>query len=346
MKEVPIGFENAGKTSINTDKDRAMRSIGQRQANLCSKQEDGQIHATIWRKKLPLALSLPSSQIRVLAYGHTGLTGHIGWGISALFHGMVLTVGIAFNLQITATLSIPQQAPFHWDVSLKTAPPIEPVVAEGVHRQEAPPSQEIFAEAAVRPPAESAAESMIPQYEELELEGDLLLAQGQQLKPPVETRSQRSDDATSATTAASTVASATPPPDITSDTEADAVQVEAEPVRTPVLHRPPATVKRLVNRSIRPDYGWLMNTLRTRLEDVKTYPAPAKVNHWQGRVVVQVSIEPNGRITNAAIEQSSGHTVLDLAALEALQAASPLSLAYELEGTSVVMLVPINYQLE
>jgi hypothetical protein len=102
---------------------------------------------------------------------------------------MVLTVAIAFNLQITATQAIPQQAPFRWDVALKAAPPAEPVVAEGSQRQEAQPSQEIFAEAAVQPSAESAVESRIPQYKELETEGDLLLAQSEQLKPPVETRS-------------------------------------------------------------------------------------------------------------------------------------------------------------
>jgi periplasmic protein TonB len=101
----------------------------------------------------------------------------------------------------------------------------------------------------------------------------------------------------------------------------------------------------LFSKTVLPDYTWLMDTLRTKLERVKTYPALAKANHWQGRVVVQVHIERDG-IANSEIEESSGHAVLDRAALEALQGVSPLTLAHELNSSPVVMLVPLNYQLE
>ena len=144
----------------------------------------------------------------------------------------------------------------------------------------------------------------------------------------------------------SPVASVLPPPDVESQTDSKLVQIKTEVENPPVLQRPQSVTRTISNKAVLPDYGWLMDTLRTKLELVKTYPALAKTKHWQGRVVVQVSIERHGRIVNPEIEESSGNPVLDRAALEALQAASPLTLAHDLEGGPVVMLVPLNYQLE
>lgn len=87
---------------------------------------------------------------------------------------------------------------------------------------------------------------------------------------------------------------------------------------------------------------WLMDTLRTKLERVKTYPTSEKINHWKGCMVVQVRIEGDDRIANPEIEESVGHPALDRAALEALQAASPLMLAHDLDGRPVVMLVQLS----
>jgi len=284
--------------------------------------------------------------MRKAARSYVGRTANIGWSISGILHGIVLIGAILFNLQITFSRPTPQQASFRWDVSIMAAPPPEATIAEGATAQEATPSQEIYTEGSVPQPSVSSREPVVPQYKEQDPLADLSLERALEPKARLDQHSQRKNDTARAMTAASASESAIPPPDMISESESTMVQVQAEPVQTPVLHRPSAIVRNLVSRSIRPDYGWLMNTLRSRLEDVKTYPAPAKANHWQGRVVIQVSIEPDGRITNAEIQQSSGYPVLDLAALEALQAASPLRLAHELDGRSVVMLVPINYQLE
>jgi len=258
----------------------------------------------------------------------------------------VLVGAILFNLQITFNRPTPQPSVFRWDVSIMAAPPPEATVADGAKPHEAPQSQEIFAEGAVHQPMEASLESVAPRDVAQDPLADLSMDHAPERNAKFEPHPQRNDDAARAMTAASTSESSTPPPDMASESKSNMVQVQAEPVQTAVLHRPSAVVKNLVSQAIRPDYGWLMNTLRTRLEDVKAYPPPAKANHMQGRVVVQINIEPDGRITNAQIQQSSGYPVLDLAALEALQAASPLRLAHELNGRSVVMLVPINYQLE
>ncbi len=137
-----------------------------------------------------------------------------------------------------------------------------------------------------------------------------------------------------------------PPPEVERQRDLNRLQVETELESPTVLQRPPVLTRELIDRMALPDYGWLMNTLRAKLERVKVYPASAKTSHVQGRVVVQVSIDGDGRIANPEIEESSGSSILDQAALDALQAASPLTLSHRLEAPSVVMLIPLNYQLE
>ncbi|SLM50130.1 protein of unknown function [Nitrospira japonica] len=311
-----------------------------------SSQQFDEVHSPLLSKS-PLVLApVPGFRVRETPRSRVGRTAKIGWSISGAFHGVVLIAAILFNLQITFSRPAPQQAPFHWDVSIMAAPSPQATIADGSKPQETPPSHEIYAEGAVQQQVMSSLESVVPQYEEQDSQADLSLGRAVEARAKFEPHSQRNDDVAKSMAAASTSESSAPPPDMISESESSTVQVQAEPVQAAVLHRPSAIVKNLVNRSIRPDYGWLMNTLRTRLEDVKTYPSPAKANHWQGRVVIQVSVEPDGRITNAEIQQSSGYPVLDFAALEALQATSPLQLAHGLDGRSVVMLVPINYQLE
>jgi protein TonB len=124
------------------------------------------------------------------------------------------------------------------------------------------------------------------------------------------------------------------------------LQVATEIDNAAVLQRPRAITRPIVNRMSVPDYTWLMDRLRMSLERVKVYPASAKASGAQGRVVVQVSIHRDGRMTNSQIEETSGYAILDQAALEAVRATSPLKLDHVLEGSPIVMLVPLNYQLE
>ncbi|MEP6933243.1 MAG: TonB family protein, partial [Nitrospirota bacterium] len=137
-----------------------------------------------------------------------------------------------------------------------------------------------------------------------------------------------------------------PSPDVESQVDSKLFQIETELENPVVLQRPQRVIRTLFSKAVLPDYAWLMDTLRTKLESVKTYPSLAKANHWQGRVVVQIRVDGDGRIANPEIEESSGYPVLDQAALDALQAASPLTLSYRLDGPPIVMLIPLNYQLE
>lgn len=48
------------------------------------------------------------------------------------------------------------------------------------------------------------------------------------------------------------------------------------------------------------------------------YPSEARLNKWQGRVIVRVLVEASGKVANAQVAQSSGYDALDQAAEEVL----------------------------
>ncbi|MGZ8244672.1 TonB family protein [Methylomagnum sp.] len=76
------------------------------------------------------------------------------------------------------------------------------------------------------------------------------------------------------------------------------------------------------------------------------YPAVAKRRNWEGRVVVRVKILADGSCGQAEIHQSSGHDVLDEAALEAVckvRYAPNKRNGQAVEGWANV---PINFNLE
>jgi protein TonB len=95
----------------------------------------------------------------------------------------------------------------------------------------------------------------------------------------------------------------------------------------------------------KPDYSWLAATLLPRIEALKQYPAEARLNRLEGRVVVRIVIREDGQIVSATIAKSSGHETLDQAALETLRKASPITLTQPLERSPVTIQIPLSYEL-
>lgn len=93
------------------------------------------------------------------------------------------------------------------------------------------------------------------------------------------------------------------------------------------------------------DYGWLGQMLRTRVEQLKHYPHIARANRWEGRVVLRAVIGETGQLVDLTVVESSGHSVLDDAALEVLKNAAPLTLPQPLGRSQVAVQVPISYRL-
>jgi protein TonB len=86
----------------------------------------------------------------------------------------------------------------------------------------------------------------------------------------------------------------------------------------------------------------LLNRLAERFE----YPWIARKRGWQGLVTLSLRVEQNGELTNWAVSQTSGHSVLDRSALSAAKRIRRLPEAAEwLNGAPVDMLLPVQYRL-
>ncbi|MDX2227198.1 MAG: energy transducer TonB [Verrucomicrobiae bacterium] len=49
------------------------------------------------------------------------------------------------------------------------------------------------------------------------------------------------------------------------------------------------------------------------------YPEEARANRWEGVVMLLVGVSAQGRVDSISVESSSGHAVLDAAALKAVR---------------------------
>ena len=94
------------------------------------------------------------------------------------------------------------------------------------------------------------------------------------------------------------------------------------------------------------DFGWLMQMLWSRVTELKRYPAEARLNQWEGRVIVRAVIDEHGHLLEVAIATSSGHDVLDEDAIAVIKRACPLALSQPLGQSRVVLRVPIQYRLD
>ena len=95
----------------------------------------------------------------------------------------------------------------------------------------------------------------------------------------------------------------------------------------------------------RGDLRWLAETLYSRVEQLKRYPHIARMNRWEGRVVLKAVILESGELADLQVAQSSGHAVLDRDAMEILRRATPLPLKQPLGQPRVAVHVPVSYTL-
>jgi len=68
----------------------------------------------------------------------------------------------------------------------------------------------------------------------------------------------------------------------------------------------------------------VLGTIKRKIEAHKTYPLVAKKQFWQGISQVRFELHQNGSLKYVQLVQSSGHALLDEAALTAVKQAQPL----------------------
>jgi protein TonB len=113
------------------------------------------------------------------------------------------------------------------------------------------------------------------------------------------------------------------------------------------VHSQPPAVEQTVSLTAptKADYGWLVKALLGRLDQLKNYPQMARINHWEGKVILRAVIKDDGQVLMIDVHESSGRSILDDDAIETLRRASPLKLDHPLGKPQVAILMPISYAL-
>lgn len=73
------------------------------------------------------------------------------------------------------------------------------------------------------------------------------------------------------------------------------------------------------------------------------YPAEAVRNGWEGEVILRITVAPDGQVSRVSIEKSSGHEILDQAALRAVRTWKGVPATQAGEPVSVVRLMPVRF---
>lgn len=262
----------------------------------------------------------------------------MSWTFSILLHGLVLGSVIMLMADFRPA---PRPEPFKWDVSVLEPSPMQPS-RQSVQPQPRPTPAPQVEQAPNRPqPVVEAAQETIQQ-------------EVRTATPFVQTAPQpdRSEPQIIARTAQPIE---TPPPAAREQPAATAPTVSTQPATaTSTLAEPAARTPEPITASTpgpastartKRDYGWLTETLWSRIEQLKRYPSLARLNRWEGKVVVRAVIKETGDVTDLRIAQSSGYDILDQDALEILKQAAPLQLKQSLGQPQIVVHIPISYKL-
>jgi protein TonB len=94
------------------------------------------------------------------------------------------------------------------------------------------------------------------------------------------------------------------------------------------------------------DYGWLTEAILRRVEESKRYPASARVDRAEGKVVVKAVINEDGNLSEVEVFQSSGYPTLDKAAVETMRQAAPFHLPHPLGLPRMTIKIPMSYRLD
>jgi protein TonB len=76
------------------------------------------------------------------------------------------------------------------------------------------------------------------------------------------------------------------------------------------------------------------------------YPHLAKRENWQGTVVLRVRVFPTGRAGDVTVQKSSGHSVLDDAALDAAKVWTFVPATQAGQPVAGWVTVPIEFRLQ
>ncbi len=269
-----------------------------------------------------------------------------GWLVSVLLHSTVAFVAILFMKQIQLD---PQNEAFKWNVAMVS--PTQHVQSSALPQNQSPARSVPSTTSAPSPPVQQSvpAQTLSPPQ---------LLAQP--TTPPISERT-----ATPVTAEPTTLPSTQPAEPIRHEvaapmaTESTSIMkpaeapmaVSAEPdTQAAQSVQPPAQMAAispaLTNAPTKRDYGWLSEEILRRVEELKRYPASARIDRAEGKVVVKAVINEDGNLGEVEVFQSSGYLALDKAAVETMRQAAPFHLPHPLGQPRMTIKIPMSYRLD
>ena len=281
----------------------------------------------------------------MIGVDRSGSASSIGWLTSLSLHA-----ALAFGaLVVTQRLALgPQPLPFTWNVALVSAPsePLQPsTVSTAIQAptiktpspapvNNAAPTPAVSAgfskPLAVEPTSTTSLEPMSPLQEASHVLDSPPLVEA----PAQESTVKQTEPIPS--TAQSPAREPEPPAEVLSRTPAvPQGQESVVPAQSPIM-----------SPSQRPDYAWLSEIIMRRMQELKKYPAEARLDRAEGRVVLKAVIRNDGTIEGVEVFQSSGHQILDRAAVDLLNLAAPFQFPRSMEKPHMTVKIPMNYRLE
>ena len=269
-----------------------------------------------------------------------------GWLVSILLHGTVALAAILFVKQVQLA---PQDEAFKWNVAMVS--PTQHVQSTVSARSQTPAQSVPSTTSVPSPPAQQ----IVP---------------AQTFSSPQPLAQQTTPSFAERTGASAVTESPAPPPTQQAEpvrhevaapiaTESTSLMkiaeaptaVSAEPdTQTAQSVQPPAQMAAispaLTNAPTKRDYGWLSEEILRRVEELKRYPASARIDRAEGKVVVKAVINEDGNLGEVEIFQSSGYLTLDKAAVETMRQAAPFHLPHPLGQPRMTIKIPMSYRLD
>ena len=98
-------------------------------------------------------------------------------------------------------------------------------------------------------------------------------------------------------------------------------------------------------QSAKADHRWLLESLHRRVTELQRYPSSARLHGQEGKVILKAVIRADGHLAEVSVQKSSGHQILDAAAMEAVKLACPLHMKHAMGKPEIVVNLPIVYSL-
>jgi len=126
---------------------------------------------------------------------------------------------------------------------------------------------------------------------------------------------------------------------------ADSAPAVSSPPHSAPQEAPMQTAKATPGPEAKVDHRWIAESLWRRVAELKRYPSSARLNGQEGKVILKAVIRADGHLAEVSVQKSSGHQILDAAAIEAVKLACPLHMKHAIGKPEIVVSLPIVYSL-